>query len=168
MTRAARAPSSTACDLGGGSLTSPRVHDRLVAAREHRSKSKLEAAVCEEMRRQGVAHEHRTLRYRVHMPSGKVARYEPDIVAHRGPVLFLVEACLSYTPGGGNVDRLMRFLEQHSPEIVLAVIAPKRIVNRLPPESYDELYAAGDVPKLVRRIREQDPTGAVLPFPKRR
>lgn len=139
-----------------------------MAARGHRSKSKLEASVCEEMRRQGVPHEHRTLRYRVHMPSGGAARYEPDIVAHRGPVLFLVEAVLSYTPGGGNVDRLKRFLEQHSPEIVLAVVAPKRIADRLPPESYDELFAAADVPKLVRRIREQDPEGAVFPFPKRR
>lgn len=139
-----------------------------VATRDHRTKTKLEGSICEEMRRQGVEHEHRTLRYRVRMPSGMVAGYEPDIVVHRGPVLFLVEACLSYTPGGGNVDRLVRFLDQHSPEIVLALVAPRRIAERLPPESYDELYTSADVPELVRRIREQDPGGFVRPFPKPR
>ena len=120
------------------------------------------------MERQEVPHEHRVLRYRVRMASGKVAKYQPAIVAHRGPILFLVEPCLSYTPGGGTADRHVRFLEQHSPELVMIVVAPERVAARLPPESYDELYDEDDVPKLVRRIRDQDPHGAVHPFPKRR
>ena len=131
----------------------------------HETRTKLEAAVCAEMGRQELPHEHRTLHYRVRMKPGKTARYEPAIIVHRGPVLFLVEPCLSL---GGVVERAMRFLDQHSPEIVMAVVAPKRIAAKLPPESYDELYGEGDVPRLVQRIREQDPFGAVRPFPKRR
>lgn len=134
----------------------------------HRTRSKLEAAVCAEMGRQRVPHEHRSLQYRVVMASGKVARYRPAIVAHRGPLLFLVEPCLSYTPRGGPVDRHTRFLDQHSPELVMILVAPKRVADRLPPESYDELYVQGDEATLVRRIREQDPKGAVRPFVKRR
>ena len=131
----------------------------------HETRTKLEAAVCAEMGRQELVHEHRTPHYHIRMKSGKVAKYDPAIVVHRGPILFLVEPCLLL---GGVAERLTRFLDQHSPEIVLAVVAPKRIAARLPPESYDELYDEGDVPHLVQRIREQDPLGAVRPFPKRR
>ena len=131
----------------------------------HRTRTKLEAAICAEMDRQQVAHGHRVLHYRVRMKSGKVARYEPAIAVHRGPILFLVEP---FAALGGAVERTTRFLDQHSPEIVLAVVAPARIAAKLPPESYDELYEAGDVPRLVQRIREQDPHGAVRPFRKRR
>lgn len=133
-------------------------------AQGHATRTKLEAAICEEMRCQGLPHEHRTLHYRVHIASGKVARYEPAIVAHRGAILFLVEPLASL----GAVDRTTRFLDQHSPEIVMAVVAPPRIAAKLPPEAYDELYPEADVPRLVRRIREQDPRGLVRPFPKRR
>ena len=130
----------------------------------HETRTKLEAAVCAEMGRQELPHEHRTLHYRVRMKPGKTARYEPAIIVHRGPVLFLVEPCLSL----GGVERATRFLDQHSPEIVLSVVAPKRIATKLPPESYDELYEDGDVARLVQRIHEQDPLEAVRPFPKRR
>jgi len=131
----------------------------------HETRTKLEAAVCAEMARQELPHEHRTLHYRVRMKSGKVAKYDPAIVVRCGPILFLVEPCLSL---GGPVERATRFLDQHSPEIVMAVVAPRRIAAKLPPESYDELYEEGDVPRLVQRIREQDPLGAARPFPKRR
>ena len=131
----------------------------------HRTRPKLEATICAEMDRQQVPHGHRVLHYRVRMKSGKVARYDPAVVVHRGPVLFLVEPCSTV---GGTVERATRFLEQHSPEIVMAVVAPKRVAARLPPKSYDELYEEGDVPRLVQRIREQDPRGTVRPFPKRR
>lgn len=131
----------------------------------HRTRTKLEAAICAEMDRQGLVHEHRVLHYRVRMRSGKVARYEPAIVVHRGPVLFLVEPCLSV---GASVERATWFLDQHSPEIVYVAVAPKRVAAKLPPESYDERYEEDAVPELVRRIREQDPRGAVRPFPKRR
>lgn len=137
---------------------------RSVARRDHRSKTRLEVAVCEEMDRQHLPHEHRALRYRVRMKSGKVAKYEPAIVVHRGPILFLVDVCLSVAPE----ERRTQFLDQHSPEIVLAVVAPKRVASRLPPESYDELYEEGDVPRLAQRIREQDPYGSVRLFEKAR
>ena len=120
------------------------------------------------MRRQEVAHEHRVLHYRVRMRTGDAATYEPAIIAHRGPILFLVEPCLSYTPGGGAVERHARFLDQHSAELVFVVVAPKRVADRLPPESYDELYTDAEVSAVVRRIHEQDPYGAVPPFEKRR
>jgi len=132
----------------------------------HKTKTKLEAAVCEEMDRQRVAHAHRVLSYRVRMKSGKDAPYRPAIVAHRGPILFLVEPCLSYAPRGA-VRRHARFLEQHSPEIVLVLVAPKPVADRLPPESYDELYMDAQLARLVSRIRDQDPRGAVQPFSKK-
>jgi hypothetical protein len=117
------------------------------------------------MDRQDVPHGHRILHYRVRMKSGKVAKYEPAIVVHRGPILFLVEPCLSV---GATVERTSRFLDQHSPEIVMVVVAPKRIASTLSPKSYDELYEEGDMPRLVQRIREQDPRGAVRSFAKPR
>jgi len=102
------------------------------------------------------------------MKSGKITPYRPTIVVHRGPILFLVEPCLAYTPGKGPVERFTRFLDQHSPEIVFVAVAPKRVAMRLPPPSYDELYEDSEVPRMVVRIREQDPRGAVRPFTKRR
>ncbi len=131
----------------------------------HRTRTKLEAAVCAEMERQGLPHEHRNLKYRVRMASGKVAVYRPAISVQRGPLLFLVEPA-SLAPG--TLERTTRFLDQHSPEIVFAAVAPARIAGRLPPEGYDELYEDTRVPDLVRRIREQDPAGPVRPFRKPR
>jgi len=116
------------------------------------------------MDRQKVPHEHRTLHYRVRMRSGREAKYEPAIVARRGDVLFLIEPCTAV----GAAAQFKRFLATHSPEIVFVVVASPRVAAKLPPESYDELYEEKNVPRLVERIRAQDPSGAVLLFPKRR
>jgi len=134
----------------------------------HRAKTKLEAAICKEMNRQHLEHAHRVLTYRVRMKSGKTAAFQPAIVAHRGPILFLVEPCLSYVAGGGAVQRHARFLEQHSAELVLVLVAPKSVADRLRAESYDELYEDKELGKLVSRIRTQDPRGAVRQFEKRK
>jgi len=134
----------------------------------HRVKTKLEAAICKEMGQQGLGHAHRVLTYRVRMKSGKTAAFQPAIVAHRGPILFLVEPSLSYAAGGGAGQRHARFLEQHSAELVLVLVAPKAVAERLPAESYDELYEDTELEKLVSRIRTQDPHGAVRHFEKRR
>ncbi len=133
----------------------------------HETRSALEARVCEAMRRQNLAHEHRSLRFRVRLASGTTAEYRPDIVARRGAILFLIE------PVEGERDRarvelLARFLEQHSSEIVLVVLAPKEAMATVPAASYDEIYDAADVAAVVRRIRRQDPGGLVRPFPKDR
>jgi hypothetical protein len=133
----------------------------------HASRTKLEAAVCDEMMRQGVPHAHRSLNFRVRNATGGFAKYSPSIVAHRGPVLFLIEPVPSPTPRP-VIGRLARFLEQHSPEIVLVVVATDAAVQKVPPEAYDEIYAASDVPRMTQRIREQAPTGIVRPFPKPR
>jgi len=58
---------------------------------KHESRTKLEAAVCGEMVRQKLPHEHRSLRFRVQNAAGGAAKYSPAIVARRGPILFLVE-----------------------------------------------------------------------------
>lgn len=119
------------------------------------------------MRRQGVVHEHRSLRFRVQMPSGEVAEYRPDVVARRGAILFLIEP-LEDVGDAARTELLIQFLDQHSPEIVLVVLAPKEAMGRVPPEAYDELYDTADVAKVVRRIRRQEPGGIVRPFPKPR
>ena len=133
----------------------------------HKTRSQVEAAICAEMDRQSVRHAHRNLRYRVRMKSGKVASYRPAVAVQHGPLLFLVEPVLTVARSCA-VERATRFLDQHSPEIVYAVVAPKAVAAKLPPESYDEVYGADDIPKLVRRIKEQDPLGPVRPFAKRR
>ncbi len=118
------------------------------------------------MRRQNVPHEHRSLRFRVRMTSGETKEFRPDVVARRGPILFLVEAM----DAGDKVrtEMLTRFLDQHSPEIVLILLADKDAIAQIPAEAYDEVYDAADVAAVVRRIRLQDPGGMVKPFPKPR
>ena len=123
--------------------------------------------MCAAMRHQNVAHEHRSLRFRVQMPSGRTVEYRPDVIARRGPILFLVEP-LADAADAARIDLLARFLDQHSPEIVLIVLADRDAMGRVPPSSYDELYDAADVAAVVRRIRTQDPAGRVRPFPKPR
>ncbi len=132
----------------------------------HGTKSELELKVCEEMGRQGVAHEHRSLHFRVRLPSGDVPEYEPDIVARRGPILFLIVHVERTRESSGLKEILSHFLEQHSPEIVLILLAPGEAVSTLPPETYDEIYAASDLEQMVRRIRDQDPNGMIRPFGK--
>ncbi len=119
------------------------------------------------MRRQNLAHEHRSLRFRVRLPSGGTVEYRPDIVARRGAILFLIESMES-EGDAARVELLSRFLDQHSPEIVLIVLAPKETIGGLPASAYDEIYDAADVAAVVRRIRRQDPGGMVRPFPKGR
>lgn len=118
------------------------------------------------MDRQGLPHEHRSLRFRVHDAREGSAKYQPAIVARRGPILFLVEPIVSARSGA--VRRLTGFLEQHSPEIVLVLATSDAAVNEIPPEAYDEIYGASEVARLTARIREQDPDGIVQPFHKPR
>jgi hypothetical protein len=132
----------------------------------HKTRTKLEEAVCDDMVRQGLPHAHRSLRFRIQDASGGTDKYSPAIVAHRGPILFLVEPVPS--AGGRTVERLTRFLEQHSPEIVLVVVAPDAAVPQVPPDAYDEIYAASDIARLTQRIQEQAPTGIIRPFSKPR
>lgn len=136
-------------------------------AAQHETRSALEAAVCETMRRQNLPHEHRSLRFRVQMTDGALAEFRPDIVARRGPILFLVVPL----PDVGDAARLQllsHFLAQHSPEIVLVLLANKEAIPGIPAEAYDELYDSADVAAVVRRIRLQEPTGILRPFPKPR
>jgi len=132
----------------------------------HESRTKLEAAVCREMVHQGLPHEHRSLRFRVRDVAEATARYVPAVVARRGPILFLVEPVATMTRP--TIERLTRFLDQHSPEIVLVVVAPDSKVRRVPLEAYDEIYPESDLAGMTRRIREQDPEGIVRPFEKPR
>lgn len=134
----------------------------------HGTESDLELKVCEEMGRQGVAHEHRSMHFRVRLPTGDVADYEPDIVARRGPILFLLVHLEDARESPRQREILSYFLEQHSPEIVLVLLASAEAANTLPPETYDEVYAATDIPRVVRRIRDQDPNGMIRPFVKPR
>ncbi len=133
----------------------------------HASRSALESALCTEMRAQKVPHEHRSLHFRVQLVTGERVQYDPDLVVRRGPILFLLEPL----EGGGQdqrkLDLLAGFLDQHSPEIVLIVVAPRGRLADLPAASYDEAYGSEDLPAVVRRIREQDPRGIVRPFPKK-
>ncbi len=118
------------------------------------------------MRTQGVAHEHRSLHFRVRMASGEVSRYDPDLVARRGPIVFLLEPLTGTEGDARRLELLTAFLDQHSPEIVLVVVVPRSRLGNLPPSAYDEAYAAEDPAGVVRRIREQDPRGILRPFPK--
>jgi len=130
----------------------------------HACRTKLETAICTEMDRQRLPHEHRSLRFRVHDAAGGSTKYEPAIVARRGPILFLVEPI---APGRtARIRRLVGFLEQHSPEIVLILVTADAALDEIRPEAYDEVYRASDVGRLTTRIREQDPEGIVQPFQK--
>ena len=51
---------------------------------------------------------------------------------------------------------------------MLILVAPAEAIRELPPETYDEVYAATDVDRAVWRIGEQDPHGMVRPFVKPR
>jgi hypothetical protein len=94
------------------------------------------------------------------------AKYSPAIVARRGPILFLVEPVVTMTRP--TIKRLTEFLDQHSPEIVLVVVAPDAKVRKVPREAYDEIYPESELAQMTRRIREQDPEGIVRPFEKPR
>lgn len=133
----------------------------------HDTRTALEASVCEAMRRQNLAHEHRSLRFRVETATGSSVEYRPAIVARRGAILFLVEPLEE--PGDvARLQLLSRFLDQHSPEIVLVLLTEKEAIGRVPPEAYDEIYDAADAPAAVRRIRLQEPGSIIKPFPKPR
>lgn len=139
----------------------------MVAAPDpHASRSALERALCAELRTQGVPHEHRSLHFRVRLASGGPVQYDPDLVARRGAILFLIEPLESVRESRQRLELLAAFLEQHSPEIVLVVVAPRGELAALPPSSYDEAYVSDDPSAVVRRIRGQDPHGLVRPFPK--
>ena len=130
----------------------------------HACRTKLETAICTEMDRQRLPHEHRSLRFRVHDAAGDSTKYEPAIVARRGPILFLVEPV---APGRtARIRRLIGFLEQHSPEIVLILVTTDEAVDEIRPEAYDEIYGASEVGRLTARIRDQDPEGIAQPFRK--
>lgn len=133
----------------------------------HDTRSAAEASVCEAMRRQNLPHEHRSLRFRVQTASGQAVEYRPEIVARRGAILFLVES-VGDGGDGARLEILARFLDQHSPEIVLVLLTEAGARDRIPPASYDEIYDAADVAAVVRRIRLQEPGGMIRPFPKPR
>ncbi len=131
----------------------------------HACDTQLEQSVCAEMQRQGLAHEHRSLHFRVADETGGTVDYMPAIVARRGSILFLVDSVDSATDRDA-IHRFSRFLEQHSPELVLVLVTTDDAVERVPPEAYDEVYAVSDVGRLTARIRSQDPKGIIRPFEK--
>ena len=136
----------------------------MTARAGHESRTKLEASVCKEMARQSLPHEHRSLHFRVRDATGATAKYSPAIVARRGTKLFLIEPVpVMKRP---IIERLTDFLEQHSPEIVLVVMAPDAKVPKVPQEAYDEIYPESEVARMTHRIRTQDPEGIVRPFEK--
>jgi hypothetical protein len=132
----------------------------------HATTSALEGALCEELQQQSVAHEHRSLHFRVHLPSGETYQYEPCIAVRRGSILFLIEPLGSGDDDGHRLEFLAAFLDQHSPEIVLVVVAAKDQIPGIPPACYDEVYPASKLAAVVRRIRWQNPQGMIRPFPK--
>jgi len=98
---------------------------------------------------------------------GATVDYAPAIVARRGSILFLVEPL----PDAGAkeaIGQLVRFLGQHSPEILLVVVTPDTDVRRIPLEAYDEIYSESELRTLASRIRKQNPEGIVRPFEKPR
>lgn len=132
----------------------------------HATRSDTERALCQEMDRQGLAHAHRSLHFRVRPESGENQAFEPDIAVHRGPILFLL-VCLEDDADRETRARLLaRFLDQHSPEIVLVVVAPSGTIPDVPQAAYDEIYDDAEPAAVVRRIREQDPQGMIRPFAK--
>ncbi len=136
----------------------------MTARKGHACRTKLETEICDEMGRQRVPHEHRSLRFRIDEAEGRLSKYVPALVARRGTILFLVEPISA--PGRDSVKRLTRFLEQHSPELVLVVVTRDSSVPRFPSEAYDEIYPASEIPRAIERIRRQNPEGVVLPFEK--
>lgn len=118
------------------------------------------------MAREDVDHEHRSLHFRVRSPSGRDRTYEPALVARRGPILFLLDPIEASAWTEDRRTLLEGFLRQHSPDIVLVLVAAQELVPRIPPEAYDEIYPAEDVTAVARRIRDQDPKGLLLPFRK--
>ncbi len=136
------------------------------ARNAHAARSPLESALCTRMRQAGLIHEHRSLHFRVRLEDDRTAEFTPAVVARRGAILFVVEPL----PGGSTdherLELLARFLETHSPEIVLILVTSDPDVSRLPPGSYDEAYASADIARVVRRIKEQNPRGLIVPFRK--
>jgi hypothetical protein len=120
------------------------------------------------MRAQGVAHEHRSLHFRVRLASGDQVKYDPALITRRGPIMFLIEPLEASEEEPRRIELLAAFLEQHSPEIVLIVVTTGERLAGLPVSSYDEAYASEDLAGVVRRIRAQDPRGMIRPFPKPR
>lgn len=80
--------------------------------------------------------------------------------------MFLVEPLEGTERDAARLELLAAFLDQHSPEIVLVIVAPRNRLAGLPPSAYDEAYAAENLAAVARRIREQDPRGIIRPFPK--
>ncbi len=132
----------------------------------HAPRSPLEGAICSELRSQGVAHEHRSLHFRVRLDEREVAEYTPDLVARRGAILFLLEPLAESSGDPKRLHLLERFLETHSPEIVLILVTSAGDASGIPPSAYDEMYPSSEIPRIVRRIKDQDPRGIVLPFRK--
>ena len=137
-----------------------------LSAAAHATRSDLERTLCDELSRADVAHEHRSLHFRVGLDSGETARYDPDIVVRRAGLLFLI-APIAVTDQEHQLEIVTRFLESHSEEIVLIVVAPEAVLEHLPPEAYDEAYTDTDAARVVARIRAQDPDGFVAPFRKK-
>ncbi len=132
----------------------------------HASRSPLEGDLCAELGRQNVPHEHRSLHFRVQQSDGAIVEFTPDLVVRRGAILFLIEPLSGGAADPGRLELLERFLDTHSPEIVLVIITSDPDVAALPTAAYDEVYPSTEIPGVVRRIRSQDPKGLLLPFKK--
>ena len=133
---------------------------------DHPNGTEAETALCAAMEREGVDHEHRSLHFRIRRAGGHERTYEPPLAARRGPILFLLEPLEAEAWDETRRDLLRGFLEQHSPDIVLVLVVPERLIPEIPGDAYDEIYPMEDLAAVARRIREQDPRGLLRPFPK--
>ncbi len=116
----------------------------------HVVRSQMEAALCEHLRAQAVAHEHGTLLFEVEIARDRRATFVPDIVlttAQKDGRPVLLDTVASVRPGGG-VRRLAAFLRQYGRQHFLIVVAKRVLLHHIPEEAYDALVPLEDFAQL--------------------
>ncbi len=105
----------------------------------HRVRSRLEDAVCADLSRKGVPHEHDIPPLAVTLETGRRTTYSPDItVAYEGNTIF-INCITSYRRGDPRIRKIRCFRRDNRKLYHLIIAAPADVARRLPEDSYDDL-----------------------------
>jgi hypothetical protein len=131
-------------------------------ANGHIVRSHAEAALCEALERNGLAHAHWALNFEVPAGTDHLRLYTPSIVlteTKKDARTILVEAMDSVHPGSG-LRRMEALRTWQGDRYFLIIVARRPLHHRFPPDSYDALFPLEDFRPLLDFLRGLPPSPA--------
>jgi|YelNatPaOPRAMG01_1025707.scaffolds.fasta_scaffold28605_4 hypothetical protein len=113
--------------------------ERKVNVCGHAVRTKLEDAVCQDLCRKGVLHDHDVTPTEVTLADGRRVKFKPEIMITYEGNTILVVCVASCRRGDTRMLKLRSFREQNRKFYHIVVATSKGVAGKIPEDVYDDL-----------------------------